>query len=308
MVDTNEFLAKLLKSVEETNRKTIEEANEKQSRDIKEHIDKEIYEIKKTFEENLERKNSEWENKYLQLKNDYEKLEKELKKNNIVIFGLDSAAQDLGTFAINSLNHHLGLNLTLSDINNVYAFGKQSSKKPIIVKFISYLRKQEVLRNSKKLKGTGISVAEDLSLDERKENKILRQHLIKARKQKLNATIKNRKLIVNGQKYTAQQLAEEEEEDISSEENTVNNEVAQTSRSNSAPSTPNINRSQYQKEQEEQKENEEVFEEERIGDLKKKKIVKVTEVSQKLVRSSARLNSEKENKTVYSNVAKTPKR
>lgn len=293
MVDTNNFIEQLLKSAEETNRKTIEEANKNQSIDIKGYINQEIQELKQKFEDELNKKISEWENKYTQLKENYDKIEKELRKNNIVVFGLENPSQDLGSSVVNILNNHLGTNLTLKDINNVYSFGKQTTRKPIIVKFVSYLTKKEVLRNSRKLKGTGISVVEELSLEEIKENRILRQHLNKARSNKLNAYIKNKKLTINGQEYTAQQLAEEAEDtETENTSMTSSNKLEQTSQPKSGPSTPNTTRKELQKEQEHTRK-EESLKLEKTATTKKTGPGRASITSQKLLRSSARANSGK---------------
>ncbi|KAK9710717.1 hypothetical protein QE152_g25884 [Popillia japonica] len=124
---------------------------------------------------------------------------------------------------------HLNVDLSASDINDIYAIGKQTTK-PIIVKFISYLKKKEVLKNVRQLKGTKIVVAEDLIYEDRQRNRILRKHLLAARSKLLNAFIKANKLYVNGEAFTADQLIEKESEDSL--------HVSIEKRSNSAPPTP----------------------------------------------------------------------
>lgn len=287
-MNENDLVAKVVKAVNESTRKNIEEANKNQSDDIKRYINKEVSELKQKFEEELNKKALEWESKYKNLQNKYEKLEKELKKNNIIIFGLDTPAIHLEKFIIDSLNQLLDISLTLSDLNNVYTIGKQSKKKPVIVKFVSYLKKREVLRNIKKLKGSNVSIAEELTLEERKESKILAQHLKKARSKKLNAFIKNKILFVNGQKYTAEQLAEEEE-DTDSEEEISNNstENLEKTKPNSAPSTPNT--SKYSQQEREQVD--EVFATGKEIEIKKNKVAKVKQLPQATIRSSSRINS-----------------
>lgn len=303
-MNENDLVAKVVKAVTEANKKTIEEANTKQSEDIKVYINKEVSELKQKFDEELNRKALEWDIKYKRLQDKYEKLEKELRKNNIIVFGLDAPARNLDKFITDSLNQLLNINLTSSDINNVYTLGKQTGKKPVIVKFVSYLRKQEVLRNAKKLKGSNISIAEELTLEERKENKILAQHLKKARSKKLNAFIKNQTLFVNGQKYTAKQLVEEEENTDTEDEIQENNteEILEQTKSISAPSTPNTTK--YL--QEEREKEDDVFESEKGIDTTERKLVKVQQPPQRVIRSSSRLNSVTNSQTVHLN-NKTPK-
>lgn len=295
----DELMTKLIKSLEESNRKTIEDANRTQTEDIKENIKKEITELKEHYEAELNKRCTEFENKYKELKTKYEKLEKELRKNNIIIFGLDSPAENLGNYIVNVLNKHLGVTLTINDINNVYTFGKQTTKRPVIVKLLSYIKKQDILKNCYKLKGTSISISEELTLEERKENKILRQHLKSARSKNLNATIKNKKLIVNGQEYSALELADEEEdtdseEAVDTEKSSVNNSELHNPNqrvpklNNSAPATPTSAKIHTEVETIEQ---EEVFETEKVEDSRKRKTTKVNQPVNKVVRSSTRSNS-----------------
>ncbi|KAJ8967645.1 hypothetical protein NQ317_016536 [Molorchus minor] len=61
-------------------------------------------------------------------------------------------------------------NLQGKDINNLYLLDNKDGKvSPIILEFISFLDKQEVYKNIQKLKGTGVAIANDASLDELKE-------------------------------------------------------------------------------------------------------------------------------------------
>lgn len=241
---SQEFFDKLVKTLELSNKKALEEANLKQTADIKEYINDELKNLKNTFEEEINKKTAELEEKYLNLKTRYEKLEKELRKNNVIIFGLENPQENCCDYVISKLNTLLGVNITRNDINNLYPIGKQTIKRPIIVKFTSYLTKQEVLKNGKKLKNTNISIADELTLEERREKKILWQHLKKAREAKLNAFIKSNRLTINGTVYTAQQLAcEEEDTDSETEQNTniedlLNAKVHSARLNNSAPPTP----------------------------------------------------------------------
>ncbi|KAJ8976052.1 hypothetical protein NQ317_012599 [Molorchus minor] len=201
----------------------------------------------------LNKKATEWECKYKELQNKYVKLEKRVKKKQY---------------------------------NNIWA--RQPSERPRqicsrLLKPVGYY----------KFNRTSISIAEELTLDERKENKILIQHLKKAWGKNLNAFIKNKTLYINGQKYTAHQLAQEEEDTETEEEEVYNNttdniEEIQKLQSNSAPSTPSTSR--YSEEEKQQ--TEEVFTvESGIETKTKTKLVKDKQLPQKIVRSSARINS-----------------
>ncbi|CAH1974999.1 unnamed protein product [Acanthoscelides obtectus] len=218
-MNNEEFLERLMKITEESSRRVIEEANSKQSTEIKEYIKSEIDSLSVQLNDKLNQKISEIEENYNELKIQYEKLQKELKKNNLIVFGLNAPSDcNLISFVIGKINSLLELSLVPSDINDVYTIGKQTSNKPIILKLVSYLKKKEILRNCKKLKGTNIAIGVELTPEEQKEQKILRQQLKKARKQNQNAFIKNRKLVVNGTEFTAHELIADEESSDEEEE------------------------------------------------------------------------------------------
>lgn len=232
--------------------KTIEEANKKQTEEIKAEIES----LKQTIKEEASKRNK-LELKYEELKSKYEHLEKSLRKNNIIIFGLKKNKEEsLVDFTVALLNKNLNISLTANDINDIYTIGKRENNKPIIVKFVSYLKKQEVLKNCYKLKDinknktTKIYIAEELSVEERKTNKILIQHLKAAKTQKLNAYIKGDKLYINNEVYTAQQLATNEE-DPDKEEKEENEDEPEKQESTSAPATPNIRNRKSESEEKE---------------------------------------------------------
>ncbi|KAK9738974.1 hypothetical protein QE152_g9367 [Popillia japonica] len=183
----------------------------------------------------------------LWLRNKCQYLEKAIKRNNIIIFGLNSCNQNiLETLnscnqniletVVDALNTHMGLDICANDVDDIYSIGDDiysiggREVKPIIVKFVSYLKKREVLKKVKLLKGSNIAIAEDLPYEERQKNKILRKHLHKARSSNLNAYIRGGKLYVNGEAFTSEQLAAKEGEDTF--------DVSLEQRPSSAPPTP----------------------------------------------------------------------
>lgn len=168
----------------------------------------------------LERENEE-------LKAKVEFLERSSKKNNILIFGLDQPATSNSANVCKELNKLLGIDIGESHINNIYPI-KNIRNNPVKVELISYLKKQEILKNCRKLKGTRISIAQDLTFEQRNRNKILREHLNRAKQNKENkAYIKRETLYINDKSYTVEEL--------------VNFDSAQhKEKFNSASPTPNI--------------------------------------------------------------------
>ncbi|CAH0551112.1 unnamed protein product [Brassicogethes aeneus] len=176
----------------------------------------------------LNRKTHDIETENKILKNKIEALEKKQKSNNIVIFGIKNENNDnIVEQTISSLNKLLQVEINKSDVNNVYQLGK---KGPILVEFLSYLKKREILLNTQKLKGTNVYINHDQTLKERSDGKILRENLNVAKANPENECyIKNNKLIINKKSYTADQLIQENIEEI---------EIPR-SKFNSATATPN---------------------------------------------------------------------
>lgn len=148
---------------------------------------------------NLEKENAD-------LKNKIKILETKNKKNNIVLFGLENSEKISPQFICQQLKRHLDVDVIEADINNLYLSGN-SQNGPVVVEFLSYIKKNSVMKNCYKLKGTTISIAHDLNFEERQKNKILRKHLNLARQNKNNVCyIKKNKLYVNGNIYTSDEL------------------------------------------------------------------------------------------------------
>ncbi|KAG5879599.1 hypothetical protein JTB14_025246 [Gonioctena quinquepunctata] len=137
----------------------------------------------------------EKENKLIQERT--ENLERKIKENNIVIFGLK---QNITIdFISRELEILVGIEVQAADLNNFYTLGKTESC-PIKIELIYFLKKKEILRNTRKLKGTSISIANDMTFKQREDSKILRKHLNLARQDNIvNCFIKNNKLFVNNQ-------------------------------------------------------------------------------------------------------------
>ncbi|KAG5877156.1 hypothetical protein JTB14_024558 [Gonioctena quinquepunctata] len=92
--------------------------------------------------------------------------------------------------------------------------GKNKTRtRPILVSFVSQIKRQEILWNSQKLKGSRIYIAGDLIEKDQQEWKILVDNLKEARRRNKLATRKGRKLIIEGYVYTADDLKDYTQED-----------------------------------------------------------------------------------------------
>lgn len=101
-----------------------------------------------------------------------------------------------------------GIKLKNSDIERAHRVGTSGENRPIVCKFLAYKTKEIVLRESKHLRGTGISIREDYSDKVRRERQFLTRHMMSARKQGCHAYIRFDKLFVNGRVRSREELVE----------------------------------------------------------------------------------------------------
>lgn len=176
--------------------------------------------------ESLNNKIKILEKENIDLKNKVEILERDSRKNNLIIFGLDINYKEVSVKSIcNRLKQLLGIDLSETDINNIYPLGKVDNS-PIKLELVSQLRKREILQNCNKLKGSKIFIAHDLTENQRSEYKILRAHLNQAKENTDNRCfIKGNRLYVNNIAYTVDDLQYEPDP---------------KAKNNSAPPTPDI--------------------------------------------------------------------
>lgn len=145
------------------------------------------------------------EKENLQLREQLELVERNNKKNSILIYGLELGENNTIVNLCEKLTNLLEINLLPSDINDFYCLNVP--KKPIKLDFISNLKKREVFRNCKKLKGKNIGITNDLTFCQRQDYKILRHHLSIARQNKgIKSYIKGNRLIIGQDEYTIEEL------------------------------------------------------------------------------------------------------
>lgn len=217
-----------------------------QTKEVKEEIQKEVgglrSEISK-INEKLRVEANEREKikkKQTELEDTFEEFQRVQKKNNIIIFGLELKNDvDVATQVIDTLNSQLNVNLTSSVINNIYPLGK-GERRPILLQFLTYFTKLEILKECSKLKHTKISISDDLTPKERKIRKILVKHKKIAQQNGHKVSIKGKFLYINGDKYLA--------EDLEVPENEESEILDIPTKSNSAPPTPVVARESEQEE------------------------------------------------------------
>lgn len=175
-------------------------------------------------------KTLEKENSDLRVK--LETLDRSQRRNNLVIFGLGTRSEYSVDSICNKLNSYLGTSLTEHDLNDAYPLGR-SDRCPVKLEFASHIKKKLVLQNCRKLKGTAVSISQDLTEIQREEAKVLRKHLQKIRRTTTERSyIRGRGIYVDNKYYTLNQLEDLEESD----------EVFTKEHPNSAPPTPSASR------------------------------------------------------------------
>lgn len=186
--------------------------------------------------ETLRKKISSLEKENADLKGKLELLDRNSRKNNLVVFGVQNPTEVTPDSICREVKNLVGVDLTVAEISNIFPLGR-SNKCPVKIELVSQLKKTLILKNCKKLKGTNVYIVNDLTETQRVENKILRKHLSKARETVTNiAYIKGNKLFVNDIGYTIEDLEPQEIED--EEENT------NKYKNRSAPSSPSIHNQQ----------------------------------------------------------------
>ncbi|KAG5887110.1 hypothetical protein JTB14_000743 [Gonioctena quinquepunctata] len=173
----------LLKGVNENLSKRIE-VLEATTRSLTTVLQEEVETIRNKVEI-LEKEN-------ISLKNQLSKFEKQQKLNNLVIYGIEENQNENQEILINKF----------SELATTKLGKKAGHNRPILISLSSQIRRQEILRNARKLKGTKIVITEDLTNGELEERKILLGALKEAKSNNKTAFLKRNKLIVEGESYT----------------------------------------------------------------------------------------------------------
>jgi hypothetical protein len=121
------------------------------------------------------KKVGELEIKNFELNQKMDELEYQIRKCNIIVLGLtefeggNKPMDDLQKFVKISLN----VNIERNDISQVYRMGIVFGKRPLFVSFAKYGAKVDVMKNVSKLKGTSVSISDDLTKPARVKKKFI---------------------------------------------------------------------------------------------------------------------------------------
>lgn len=184
----------------------LEAANKKQNAELNQLINASFAEVDKKLKRANER--------IKRLEKDRLFQERRLRRNNVVLFGIEAGEGDLAEFVLSKIDSLLGIKFKKSEVNNIYKIGR-NPRSPIVVEFVSFYSKLSIFSEKerlKNLKGTGITLANDLCKQDRIDRKVLVKHLIEARQKNIPARIRGYRLEIQGQLYTASQLEQNGEE------------------------------------------------------------------------------------------------
>lgn len=117
--------------------------------------------------ENLEQKLQEKTNAVKKLEGEVNNLEQYSRRTCLRIFGIKEMSSERTDDIVVDLAKRIEVSLQHADIDRSHRVGTQNANKkisrPIIVKLTSYRKREDLLRNRRKLKSTGITIQEDLT-------------------------------------------------------------------------------------------------------------------------------------------------
>jgi hypothetical protein len=147
------------------------------------------------------------------LENKVDLLECKNRENNVIFFGVSEAVnskhEDIYDIIINLCSDVLKSTITLNEINKCYRIGafKLNRKRPVLLSLVHNRIKTQIFSNAKFLKGSGVSISEDLTPIARDQKKLIYDSYVQAQ----NSDLKNIKrgknhLIIDGVKIESIEL------------------------------------------------------------------------------------------------------
>lgn len=112
-----------------------------------------------------------------------DKLENALRKNNLLVFGLPDSDNNANMIAVFTkfCFDKLLCKISENDVESAYRLGKRVGQRPLFVSFVTHKVKNTVMQNANKLKGTKISLSDDLTPQARADKKFLLKCAAEAR-------------------------------------------------------------------------------------------------------------------------------
>lgn len=155
----------------------------------------------------LEEENRQMRDMMTKLEDKVDYLENQSRRKNLVIRNLpkivkDEKWSDVENLVCKFAKDNLGVNVIFDDVERAHrVYRSKAEVKPIVVKFKSFKKKDEILRNSYKLKGKDILVQEDFSARVIEERRKLMPFLKEAREKEQRASLTYNRLKIEDRVY-----------------------------------------------------------------------------------------------------------
>lgn len=133
------------------------------------------------------------------LENKCDYLENYAKRENLVFRGIEGSNRESAEdckFKVMTCVREMGINIFAQDISRAHRVKGKGFPKPILVRFVNFEKKEEILRNKRRLKGSSIIIFEDFSGKVIAERRVLLEAMEAARKEGLYAVVQFNKLFV----------------------------------------------------------------------------------------------------------------
>lgn len=194
VVVTMEEVVKILQNIQDDISKNKQEMKEMEL-NIKESINKNIDEKFLTFET----KTKQLETKIEQQQKTIEILDKQLRRKNIIFFGIEEKEmgyESLLSIVLNIINNEMEIPCQKWEIEHVNRMGKNSGKvRPVVVTITTTSRKIELLKKKRSLDGTNIYLKEDFSPSVLQKRRELQEDLKRERESGKKVALRYDKIV-----------------------------------------------------------------------------------------------------------------
>lgn len=162
--------------------------------------------IKKAINNNIDEKFKMMEAKTLQLEQQLEqqqisidRLEKEVRRKNLIIFGVEETEhnyRDLHQLVLDIINNDMGVVCQKEEIDNTQRIGKRNDKcRPILISLTTTWKKIEILKKKKTLDNLPVYIKEDFPKRVLQKRKELQEQLKNERDQGKKVVLRYDKII-----------------------------------------------------------------------------------------------------------------
>ncbi|CAH1176538.1 unnamed protein product [Phaedon cochleariae] len=187
----------------------ITQQNDNLSKQV-DNLKDELRTYKKTIQnkiDTLEKQNEDLKEENVKLKDRLINCERKIKKYNLVIYNLEG--ENIQQTVVDLLHQKLKINCEANDLRDSYRLnsgGKHNKLHPILIECMNSRLRAQILSEAKKLKGTGIFISPDYTVEDYQKKKLLYQFQKLARGRDQSATIRGNNLVIDGVQYSLDEL------------------------------------------------------------------------------------------------------